>query len=244
MSPDGKRSMANAAGTRSGSCLTPTECPAISRFASSPGRHMHAHELPTPPHVGRVGGDVRVRGRSHRIRGRGCSGPDRRSAWPDAAGTGPSNTSPPCPGLHDPVDAAARHDDARMPRGVLDLPAPIDLAAVAPHASHILLMGVGPFGLGVVEHPVVRELRHAEDPALRRYRAAAGVGPYGLCFRANTGAACSETSTSISNWRLRLLNAISSFRSGVRLSAALVEPLLRTPAPTGAGWNARCRTPS
>ena len=148
------------------------------------------------------------------------------------------------PGLHDPVDAAARHDDALMPRGVLDLPAPIDLAAVAPHASHILLMGVDAFGLGVVEHPVVRELRHAEDPALRRYRAAAGVGPYGLCFRANTGAACSETSTSISNWRLRPLNAISSFRSGVRLSAALVEPLLRTPAPTGAGWNARCRTPS
>ena len=104
--------------------------------------------------------------------------------------------------------------------------------------------GVDAFGLGVSEHPAVGRLGNAQDPALRRYRAAAGVGPYGLCFRANTGAACSETSTSISNWRLRPLNAISSFRSGVRLSAALVEPLLRTPAPTGAGWNARCRTPS
>ena len=138
-------------------------------------------------------------------RTRGPTGwvPGRRSVLPDAAGTGPSNTSSPCPGLHDPVDAAARHDDARMPRGVLDLPAPIDLAAVAPHASHILLMGVGPFGLGVSEHPAVGRLGNAQDPALRRYRAAAGVGPYGLCFRANTGAACSETSTSISNWRLR-----------------------------------------
>ena len=148
------------------------------------------------------------------------------------------------PGLHDPVDAAARHDDALMFQDGLDLPGPVHSAAVAPHASHILLMGVGPFGLGVSEHPAVGRLGNAQDPALRRYRAAAGVGPYGLCFRANTGAACSETSTSISNWRLRPLNAISSFRSGVRLSAALVEPLLRTPAPTGAGWNARCRTPS
>ena len=69
--------------------------------------------------------------------------------------------------------------------------------------------------------------RHAEDPALRRYRAAAGVGPHHACFRANTGAACSETSTSISNRRLRLSDSISSFCSGVRLSTALVEPLLR-----------------
>ena len=30
-------------------------------------------------------------------RGRGRSGPDRRSARPDAAGTGPPNTSPSCP---------------------------------------------------------------------------------------------------------------------------------------------------
>ncbi len=156
-------------------------------------------------------------GRSHRIRGRGCSGPGHRIRARHA------------PGLHDPVDAAARHDDALMFQGGLDPPGPVHPAAVAPHASHILLMGVGPFGLGVVEHPVVCRLRHAQDPALRRYRAAAGIGPYHACFRANTGAACSETSTSISNRRLRLLNAISSFRSGVWLSTALVEPLLRIP---------------
>ena len=88
-------------------------------------------------------------------------------------------------------------------------------------------MGVDAFDLGVVGHPVVRGFRHAEDPALRRYRAAAGVGPHHACFRANTGAACSETSTSISNRRLRLSDSISSFYSGVRLSTALVEPLLR-----------------
>ena len=40
---------------------------------------------------------------------------------------------------------------------------------------------------------------------------------------------CSETSTSISNCRLRLLGSISSFRSGVRLSEARVEPPLRMP---------------
>lgn len=61
MPPNGKRSVANAAGTRSASCRVPTVCPAIPRFASSPGRHMHAHELPTP-HVGRVGGQVGARG--------------------------------------------------------------------------------------------------------------------------------------------------------------------------------------
>lgn len=72
-------------------------------------------------------------------------------------------------------------------------------------------------------------LGNAQDPALRRYRAAAGVGPYHACFRANTGAACSETSTSISSCLSRFRNSISSFSSGVRLSAAFVEPLLRIP---------------
>ena len=38
---------ANAAGTRSASCPTPTEWPAICRLARSPGRQTYAHELPT-----------------------------------------------------------------------------------------------------------------------------------------------------------------------------------------------------
>ena len=91
------------------------------------------------------------------------------------------------------------------------------------------IVRVGALGLGVFEHPVAGRLGNAQDPALRRYRAAAGVGPYHACFRANTGAACSETSTSISSCLSRFRNSISSFSSGVRLSAAFVEPLLRIP---------------
>ena len=170
-------------------------------------------------------------GRSHRIRGRGCSGPGHRMRARHA------------PGLHDPVDAAARHDDALMFQGGLDPPGPVHPAAVAPHASHILLMGVGPFGLGVVEHPVVCRLRHAQDPALRRYRAAAGIGPYHACFRANTGAACSETSTSISNCLLPspARPARSARTCGCRRPWS--SRCRGFPASTGAGWNARCRTP-
>ena len=63
----------------------------------------------------------------------------------------------------------------------------------------------------------------------RGYDPTTGVGPYHACFRANTGAACSETSTSISSCLSRFRNSISSFSSGVRLSAAFVEPLLRIP---------------
>ena len=72
------------------------------------------------------------------------------------------------PGLHDPADAAARHDDA-PPAAWLgpDPPGPAHSAAVASHAFHVTLMGVGPRGLGMPGHPVVRGLRHAEDPALR-----------------------------------------------------------------------------
>ena len=54
-----------------------------------------------------------------------------------------------------------------------------------------------------------------------------------MLFR--SGAACYETSTSISNCLLRLPGSISSFCSGVRLSVARVEPLLRMP------WTKRCK---
>ena len=188
MPPNGKRSVANAAGTRSASCRVPTAWPVISRFASSPGRHMHAHELPTP-HVGRVGGQVGARLAPVEPAGRqvGCRAIVRFCRMRPVPG--PRIRARHAPGLHDPVDAAARHDDALMFQDGLDLPGPVHSAAVAPHASHILLMGVGPFGLGVSEHPAVGRLGNAQGPALRRYRAAAGVGPYHACFRANTGAA-------------------------------------------------------
>ena len=78
-------------------------------------------------------------------------------------------------------------------------------------------------------HPVVGGAGNVRYPALRRYRVAGGVGPYHACLRANTGAACSETSASISNCRSRLPGPTGSFRPGVRLSAARVEPLSRMP---------------
>ena len=72
----------------------------------------------------------------------------------------------------------------------------------------------------------------AVELAVRQVRELRLVGPRPVYLRANTGAACSETSTSISNCLLRLpgsIGSIGSFRSGVRSSAARVEPLLRMP---------------
>lgn len=89
-------------------------------------------------------------------------------------------------------------------------------------------------GFGMFGHPVVGGAGNAQYSALRRYRITGGVGPYHCYFRANISAACFKTSTSISNCLLRLRSSISSFCSGVRLSAAFVEPLLRMP------WTQRC----
>ena len=94
---------------------------------------------------------------------------------------------------------------------------------------HVAGDRVHPLGFGMFDHPVAGGAGNAQYPALCRYRAAGGVGPYHACLRANAGAACSETSTSISNCLLRLRGSTGSFCSGVRLSAAFVEPLLRMP---------------
>lgn len=147
-------------------------------------------------------------------------------AWPvGGLGIGAGHAVP----LHDPVDAAPGERHAPCPRACLIFPAPVHPAAVALHALHVLVIRVDALGLGVSDHPAAGRLGNAQDPALRRYRAVAGVGPYRACLRANTGAACSETSTSISNRRLRFLGSISSFHPDVRLSAARVEPLSRMP---------------
>ena len=69
--------------------------------------------------------------------------------------------------LHDPVDAAAGQRHALVPQGVPDPPGPVHLAAVPPHAPHILLVRVGAFGLGAFEHPVAGRLGNAQNPALR-----------------------------------------------------------------------------
>lgn len=72
--------------------------------------------------------------------------------------------------------------------------------------------------------PAVRGAGHARDPALRRYRAAAGVGRHRRRFRANIGAACFSASTSIPRRAFSRSSPMRRFHSGVRLSAAAVEP--------------------
>ena len=96
----------------------------------------------------------------------------------------------------------------------LDLPGAVTLMAVAPDRVHVAGDRVHPPGFGMFDHPVVGGAGNARYPALRRYRVAGGVGPYHCYFRANTGDACSETSTSISNCLLRLRSSTGSFCSG------------------------------
>ena len=99
---------------------------------------------------------------------------------------------------HDVADASAGRGDAPPFRGGLDLPGAVAFAAVAPGRAHVAGDWIRTLRLGMPDHPVVGGAGNARYPALRRYRAAGGVGPYRACLRANTGAACSETSTSIS----------------------------------------------
>ena len=114
-------------------------------------------------------------------------------------------------------------------QGGLDLPGAVAFAAVAPDRAHVAGDRIRTLGFGMPGHPVAGGAGNARYPASRRYRVAGGVGPYHACLRANTGAACSETSTSISNCRSRLPGSTGSFRPGVRLSAARAEPLSRMP---------------
>ncbi len=133
------------------------------------------------------------------------------------------------PPFHDVDDAPSGGGDAPPLQRGLDLPGAVTLMAVAPDRVHVAGDRVHPLGFGMPGHPVVGRAGNVRYPASRRYRVAGGVGPYHACLRANTGAACSETSTSISNRRSRLPGSTGSFRSGVRLSAARVEPLSRMP---------------
>ena len=70
--------------------------------------------------------------------------------------------------------------------------------------------------------------RNAEGLALRRYRVAAGVGRHRRRFRANIGAACFETSTSMRSRRFSCSSSMMRFCSGARLSAACGEPAAST----------------
>ena len=127
-------------------------------------------------------------------------------------------------------------------QGGLDLPGAVAFAAVAPDRAHVAGDRIRTLRPGMPGHPVTGGAGNARYPASRRYRVAGGVGPYHACLRANTGAACSETSTSISNCLLRLPGSTGSFRPGVRLSAARAEPLSRMPWTQRRGSIARCRT--
>ena len=130
---------------------------------------------------------------------------------------------------HDVADASPGRGDALPFQGGLELPGAVAFAAVAPDRAHVAGDRIRTLGFGMPGHPVAGGAGNARYPASRRYRAAGGVGPYHACLRANTGAACSETSTSISNCRSRLPGSTGSFRPGVRLSAARAEPLSRMP---------------
>lgn len=92
--------------------------------------------------------------------------------------------------FHDVADPAPGGDHAPSGQSGLGLPGPMAFAAVAPGRPHVIRDRIDPLRFRMFHHPVVGGTGNAQYPALRRYRAVAGVGPYHACFRANTGAAC------------------------------------------------------
>ncbi|BAQ99771.1 hypothetical protein BBBR_0733 [Bifidobacterium breve DSM 20213 = JCM 1192] len=196
-------------------------------FARPASRHTCAHLPPTRTYVRSPA--RRVAARSRRTRGRGCSRARPRRPASCAVRTVCARTRPHAPFAHDVADAPPGRGDAPPLQRGLDLPGAAALMAVAPDRAHAAGNRVHPLGFGMFDHPVVGGAGNARHPASRRYRITGGVGPYHACFRANAGAARSETSTSISNCLLRLPGPTGSFRPGVRLSVARVEPLSRMP---------------
>ena len=199
------------------------------------GQQAHVRPPVADPHVGKVARQVRVRGVAFELAVQQVR--ELRLVDPRPVRFGPSARVRARHALfaHDVADTSPGRGDAPPLQRGLDLPGAVTFAAVAPDRAHVVGDRIHPLGFGMLDHPVVGGAGNAQYPALRRYRAAGGVGPYHACLRANTGAACSETSTSISNCLLRLPGSTCSFCSGVRLSAAFVEPLLRMP------WTQRCR---
>ena len=133
---------------------------------------------------------------------------DPRLVWFECSARVRARHAPP---FHDADDAPSGGGDAPPLQRGLDLPGAVTLMAVAPDRVHVAGDRVHPPCFGMFDHPVVGGAGNAQYSALRRYRITGGVGPYHCYFRANTGAACSETSTSISNCLLRLRSSISSF---------------------------------
>ena len=143
------------------------------------------------------------------VREPGLVGP--RLVWFERSARVRARHAPP---FHDVDDAPSGGGDAPPLQRGLDLPGAAALMAVAPDRVHVAGDRVHPPGFGMFDHPVVGGAGNAQYSALRRYRITGGVGPYHCYLRANTGAACSETSTSISNCLLRLRSSTGSFCSG------------------------------
>lgn len=126
---------------------------------------------------------------------------------------------------HDPAYPAPGGGDAGPLEGDLRPP------GAAPAARRLEGAGrVGPDRVGRLRarrmrgHPAVRGAGRARDPALRRCRAAAGVGRHRRRFRANTSAACFSASASVLRRAFPRSSSMRRFCSGVRLSAAAVGP--------------------
>ena len=186
-----------------------------------PIRSLPSHTPGRPPDA--------CAGRSRRTHGPAGSRAWPRRPAPCAVRTAYARTRPHAPFAHGAADAPPGRSDAPPFQGGLDLPGAVAFAAVAPDRAHVAGDRIRTLRPGMPGHPVVGGAGNARYPALRRYRVAGGVGPYHACLRANTGAACSETSASISNRRSRLPGSTGSSCPGVRLSAARVEPPSRMP---------------
>lgn len=127
---------------------------------------------------------------------------------------------------HDTANPAPADRFARPSQRRLYLARAAAAAARLVDRQHVGLDGVGrlrrvcPRAHGAVGRPW-----HAEDIALRRYRAAAGVRRYHRHFRANISAACFKTSTSMRSLRFSRSSSMTLAWSGVRLSAAWGDPV-------------------
>ena len=193
------------------------------------GQQAHVRPASADADIGKIASRTRVRGVTVELAVRQVREPGLVGPRPVRFGPLARVRTRHAPPAHDAADAPSGRGDALPFQGGLDLPDAVASAAVAPDRAHVAGDRIHMLRPGMPGHPVVGGAGNAQYPALRRYRAAGGVGPYHACLRANTGAACSETSTSISNCLLRLPGPTGSFCSGVRLSVARVEPLLRMP---------------
>ena len=125
---------------------------------------------------------------------------------------------------HCPADSpAAGRYAAAGERGLYPARA-VPPAARPVRGQHVGLDGVRRLrGFRARAHGIVGRARNAEYLALRRYRVAAGVRRHRRHFRANIGAACSKTSTSMRSRLFSRSSPMIRFCPGVRLSAARGE---------------------